>query len=211
MRIPGLEIRQEVPLARMLNYSIVISTQNFTSASNICPVAKVVTDSSNNVVSITDTRNMMFRLGSGGDNPNALHTYPWGTRTENSITYSGGSDSFTGEDKGINNLKSWLDATLTRLWELGGGEHWYSGTADREIKLAYGQPVIAGSGDNFYFPLISVTAGNMTRTGGNTVTVSYTSQPFTNGDQIDITPGEANFPAGTKTITSTRREYFHLY
>src|SRR6266700_4835757 len=54
------EVPQTAPLARILNYRIIVSTQNFTASTNVCPIAKITTDSNNNVVSITDSRNMMF-------------------------------------------------------------------------------------------------------------------------------------------------------
>lgn len=146
----GLETQQTVPLARILNYQIVISTQNFTVNSNILPIAKVVTSATNLVVSITDARRMMFRLGSGGDNPQAQATYPWSlTRTENTIVYTGGADAFVGEDKNISNLKSWMDAMMTSLWELRGGASWYSATNRDNVKILYGQPKIAATQDNF--------------------------------------------------------------
>jgi hypothetical protein len=145
------EKSQSVPQARTLQYKIVISTQNFTVSSNILPIAQVVTDGLNNVGSVTDCRRMMFRLGSGGDSPSALSSYNWGARTENPIIYSGGLDAFTGEDKSITNLKSWMDATMTSIWELRGGQSWYSNVFRDNVKLCYGPSVVAANGDNFYF------------------------------------------------------------
>lgn len=145
------ETAQTVPLARTLQYKIIISTQNFTTSSNIIPIAKVVTNSTNGVTSITDARKMMFRLGSGGDTPSALAAYEWGDRTENGITYSGSDDPFIGEDKSINNLKDWMDAMMTSVWEVKGGEHWYAPTNRDNVKLAYGTPVLVDNSDNFYF------------------------------------------------------------
>src|SRR6266851_574311 len=197
------EIPQTVPLAFTLKYRIIITTQNFTSATNIAPIAKVVTDINNNIVTITDARKMMFRLGSGGDNPSSVFTYPWGSRTENQITYQSPFslvDPFAGEDKNITNLKQWMDAMMTSTWELRGGTTWYAPTNRDNVKITYGQPVLTQNQDNFYFPLINVTATNITRTLGNTVTVTSTAHPFVLGQVIDMTPGETNFPAGTKTI-----------
>jgi hypothetical protein len=56
------------PAAIVMNYEFVITSSIW--ASNILPIAIVVTDSSNNVVSITDSRPLLFRLGTGGASPN---------------------------------------------------------------------------------------------------------------------------------------------
>jgi hypothetical protein len=147
------EITKTVPKARVLDYQIVISTQPFSAATNVAPVAKVVTDTSNNVVSITDARSLMFRLGTGSDTPNASAQYAWTdtTRKENSITFSSTSaaDPFAGGDKGITSFKQWMDALMTRLWELGGGQFWYSQVARDNVKLIFGTPVLGSSNDNF--------------------------------------------------------------
>jgi hypothetical protein len=127
------EISKTVPLARTLDVRFVISTADFSSQSTILPIAKVVTDASNNVVSIQDARQMMFRLGDGGDNPNKFGSYTWpGSRYENTT-----GDIFTGGDKNIGDMKTWMDAMMTRLWEVGGGEYWYSATADRNVNMIW--------------------------------------------------------------------------
>src|SRR6185436_655118 len=118
------ESPKDVPLGRTLDYIFYISTQDFTTTPGVCPIAVVVTDSSNNVVSITDARNMFYRLGSGNSIPNALHTFPWA----NGRTEVGNNSDFSVADKSINSLKDWMDAMMTRVWELGGGQYWYSPT-----------------------------------------------------------------------------------
>lgn len=142
------ETPRTVPLARTLGFKIIVSTIEFSGQPNVCPVAKVVTNSSNNVVSIEDSRALMFRLGAGGSGTQAtraLNTFSWsGGRAEGVTT----ADAFQGGDKAIGSLKDWQDAVMTRLWELGGGERWYGMSSDREVKLAFGQPVL-GNGDNF--------------------------------------------------------------
>ncbi len=124
------ETPQRVALARTLDYVFVISTSDFSSLSGICPIAKVVTNSTNSVTSIVDARNMFGRLGTGGTVPDSQYAYPWpGSRTTED------ADGFSDGDKSITSLKEWMDATMTRLWELGGGEYWYSPTADRNVQM----------------------------------------------------------------------------
>ena len=123
---------EQVPLARTLDYRVVISTTEFSAAPHVCPVAKVVTNAANQVVSVTDARNFMFRLGTGGSNPQAVAPYGWpGGRNEGNPALA----SVAG-DRSIGSLREWGRAAMTRIWEVGGGEYWYSPTADRNVRLA---------------------------------------------------------------------------
>lgn len=125
------EKTEEVPLGRTLDYIIVVTTTDFSSLPTVTPVAIVITDVNNNVVSVTDARNLMYRLGSGGVSPNRLNTFSWPSgRNE------GTSTEFFGGDKIISSLKGWMDSIMTRVWEIGGGQYWYSPTADRNVSLA---------------------------------------------------------------------------
>lgn len=167
------EIPKTVPTARTLSYKIIISTQPFSVSSNVCPIAKVVTDASNLVVSITDARKMMFRLGAGGDSPDATSAFAWTDtdRRENGITYQTGvstSDPFVGGDKEISSLKQWMDAVMSRIWETGSGEFWYSSNARDNVKLIYGTVT---------FPVTHNFAWN---SGTNTLTWTNLSIVFEN-------------------------------
>lgn len=126
-----LEIPKTVPLARTLDYIISVSTSDFSSTPTIAPIAKVTTDAANNVVLIEDARQLFFRLGIGGSIPNRKNAYTWPQTKAENLT----GNVFFGGDKSITGLKSSLNAMMTRIWELGGGEYWYSGTADRNVKM----------------------------------------------------------------------------
>lgn len=160
-----VETPKPVPLARTLSYKILISPTTFSAASNICPVAKVTTDVSGNITFIQDARRLMFRLGSGGDFPNASNVFPWAaSRIENTAS---GSDVFAGGDKVIISLKDWCDAVTTRLWEVsGGGDFWYSPTSPQNVKLIKeGSPFVNGdyfswSGTNLSWQGIRFVFGN---------------------------------------------------
>ncbi|NDD85747.1 hypothetical protein EBZ38_15910, partial [bacterium] len=126
-----------VPLARTLGYRIIVTTTDFSILPNVLPIAKVVTNSNNIVVSIEDARPMLFRLAQGGSIPNSQSSYIWNSRRENAS-----GDVFAGGDKDLSSLKNFADAVMTRLWELGGGEYWYRPTSDRDIKLTFGNPTL---------------------------------------------------------------------
>lgn len=140
-----LETPKTVPLARTIDYRIVISTTDFAALPGICPIAKVVTDSGNQIVTVTDARNLFFRSGSGGSTPNPLakYTFPAG-RKENTS-----GEVFSGGDKAITNLKTWCDAVMTRIWELGGGERWTTPTADRNLRLVHTGAAFVSTGEYF--------------------------------------------------------------
>jgi hypothetical protein len=139
------EVPATVPLGRVLDYRIVISTRDFNSLPGVCPIARVVTDVTNGVTSIEDARNLFCRLGSGGSNPDRKHFYPWPAGRKESTT----GDVFAGGDKVLTSLKSWMDATMTRLWEVGGGEYWYSPTADRNVRMVHAGSPFISTGEYF--------------------------------------------------------------
>ena len=123
----NIEVTKTVPLAIILDYKIVISTSSF--ASNVLPIAIVQTDASNNVISITDRRPMLLRLGTAGNfDPNPFYIYPWADgRSENFYTSTSSATSpFQGGDKQIKNLKEFFDALMTEVKLLKGTPYWYS-------------------------------------------------------------------------------------
>lgn len=140
-----LETPKEVPMARTLDYRIVISTTDFSLTPGICPIAKVTTGAGNNVVSVQDARSFFFRLGSGGTTPNPLNAYAWPAGRKEGST----GDLFLGGDKAVNSMKAWLDAAMTRMWELGGGEYWYSPTDDRNVKMVRTGSPFVSNGEYF--------------------------------------------------------------
>lgn len=138
------EIPKTVPLGRTLNYRFVISTTDFSAQPNLCPIAQIVTNTSNNIVSATDCRNLLGRVAPGGDFPNIYQGYGWpGGRAEN-LT----GDIFSNGDKAIGSLREWMQAASTRIWEIGGGEFWYSATADRNVTMIWTGSTFS-DGENF--------------------------------------------------------------
>lgn len=127
------ETVKTVPRAQVLRYRLKITTSTF--ASNVLPIATVTTDSGNNVVSITDARWMLFRLGLGGASPDPFYIYPWTEHSEGRIENPSTSTSnsinpFHGGDKMLMSMKEWMDAIMSAIQEIKGTTYWYSlGTA----------------------------------------------------------------------------------
>jgi len=150
----GVETGRSIPLGRVLNYRIKISPRDFSATPTICPIAIVTTSSANNVTALTDARYMLFRLGSGGSAPDANNIYGWTGGRDETVAVT----NAVAADKSIKSFQEWMMATMTRIWELGGGEKWYSATADRNVKLV-SDAVFASSG--LPFDLVTSPSNNL--------------------------------------------------
>jgi hypothetical protein len=129
---PPVEVARSTPLAQTLNYTIVVSPNNFTTqGATIVPIAKVTTNGSGIITEVIDARRMYLRLNQGGDATSAA-AYTWGSRAVENM------GTFTGGDKDFGHERNWKTAMMTRIWEIAGGLQWYSDTTDRNTKLAYG-------------------------------------------------------------------------
>lgn len=131
----GGEFTQDVNTQSVLSVVVNVSVSSFPE--NTVPICKVVVGP-NFITSIQDCRDMMFRLGSGGINPNPLSQYSWRSnpnstyqRNEPNTTMTNALDPnpFQGGDKNIQTLKEWMDAVMTKLAELGGTTYWYEDTS----------------------------------------------------------------------------------
>jgi len=130
----GGEFTQEINTESVIQAQLGISTGSFPV--NTVPLAIIVMGS-NAITSITDARDMMFRLGTGGIAPNAEanYTFPslpsgaYARQETSGVTVSlSDPNPFQGGDKNIKTLKQWMDAVMTKLKELGGTTYWYEDT-----------------------------------------------------------------------------------
>lgn len=123
------ETTKVAPRAQILRFRLKVSTTVWPT--NILPIAVVTTDAGNNVLSITDARWSLFRLGTGGASPNPFYVYPWTAQTEGRVENPSTSSSnsvnpFHGGDKMLANLKDWMNAIMSDLLEIKGTTYWYS-------------------------------------------------------------------------------------
>lgn len=147
----GAEFTQDINTESVIKAQIGVSTGSFPM--NTVPVAIVVVGPNGTITSIQDARDLLFRLGSGGINPNPLSEYAFKplpsleyARTEPNTVLSSGIDPnpFQGGDKNIKTLKEWMDVVMTRLKELGGTKHWYDETGTFSLTNIF-KDVLAGS------------------------------------------------------------------
>lgn len=133
--VAGDEFSASTDSQVVLQLVITANTTGFTPGST--PLYKVTTDSSS-VTSIEDARNLMFRLGTGGVTPNPAYRFPWSVNRHDSVLAGPGVDNDSNSsflrqdgtgvlnDKGIYDLKSWMNAVMTRFIELSGSSLWFS-------------------------------------------------------------------------------------
>lgn len=130
----GGEFTQVVDTEYVL--TVVISVNNTGFDADAVSLATVVVNNSNVVTAITDCRPMLFRLGTGGANPDPLHSFLWPnlplgysqTDTVTTMTSSGDPNPFQGADKNIQSLKGWMDAVMSRIKDIDGGAKWFVGS-----------------------------------------------------------------------------------
>lgn len=140
-----LEFQRAVPIGRVLKYRFIISTVGF--AGNL-PLYIVKTTVNGAVEYITKGVTDLFRLGSGGANPNPQNKFLWGNLTntqpgadarrewisptigDNPLTVRPGDSSlaFDYGDFSIKNFKDWMDAVMTRIQEIANSDYWYIGS-----------------------------------------------------------------------------------
>lgn len=101
----------------------------------------VCSTSNSAVLTLSDARPLLFRLGSGGASPNPGYKFPWsgsrgeplpvGGGTGNDVLSSFRSRDNTGvlNDKGIRTFKEMFDAICTRISEISGASIWYANNA----------------------------------------------------------------------------------
>lgn len=129
----GGEYTDTVDTVINLYLSIDVNVTGFTSGR--VPLYKIVTNSSGIVTSITDCRNMMGRLGSGGTSPNPDNNFSFPnlpdsshSRIETPVTATSATLTnapFQGGDKNLKSLKDWMDAMMTNVKEMKSVPYWY--------------------------------------------------------------------------------------
>lgn len=147
------EFSAKLPLRRTLDYVWMVSQTDFTYNKSIAPIAIAITNAQNVITTINDARSLLGRLSPGGSNTNDVNPYGWpGGRPLS----EGATTSTIAGDKSLTDLKTWMNAVMTRLWELGGSQYWYSLSADRNVHLHTGAAVFSSSGESF-----EIVSGNL--------------------------------------------------
>ena len=120
----------------VLNIELVVTANIAGFTAGKMPLYKVITNGSGVVTQLTDCRNMLFRLGSGGNTPNPFNSYSFPSLPDAShsrqegastvLTATSSNAPFQGGDKNFKNLKHWMDAVMTIIREIKNTPFWYS-------------------------------------------------------------------------------------
>lgn len=130
----GGEFTQDINTESVIQAQLGISTGSFPV--NTVPLAIIVVGATA-ITSITDARDLMFRLGTGGIAPDPQATFAFPAlpdadyarvETNGTMTSLSNPNPFQGGDKNIKTLKQWMDAIMTKIKELGGTTYWYEDT-----------------------------------------------------------------------------------
>jgi hypothetical protein len=161
------EFTEIVPSAQIMQFVLNVSTT--TPAPNQLPLAIILTDSSNLVISITDARWMFCSLGTGGLSPDPFFNYPWtqGRTLTSPTTTSDSINPFVGGDKSIGSLKELLNAIMSVIKEVKGTPYWFSESSTSTFPYIYQNAALnALSGGTW----VSPTLGTLQLHGGATLT-----------------------------------------
>jgi hypothetical protein len=175
------ESPQKVPLRRTLDYVWIVSQVSFDFNRSVCPVAIVTTNALNVVTVFQDARPLLGRLNPGGAATSDVALYSWPGGRPN---VEASATSAIAGDKAIDSFKTWMNAVMSRLHELGGGQYWYSLAADRNVCVRTGLSVFTSSGESF-----EIVSGNIHWKG---VSVTFDNSPQHSmlvTDQLTDQPG----------------------
>lgn len=143
----GGEFTQDINTESVLQVAVNVSVASFPD--NTIPICKVVVGPSV-IETIEDARDMMFRLGQGGLNPDPFTRYTFRSLPNSSFTREEPAtqmtsalspNCFQGGDKNIYTLKEWMDVVMTKLAELGGTTLWYEDTSTYSLVSLFGDAV----------------------------------------------------------------------
>lgn len=186
------------PTGDILTFEIVITTTAW--AANILPIAIVTTDINNNVLTITDCRWLLNRLGTGGANPNPFYVYPWTAQSAGRTENPGVASStqpltpFEGGDKMLFSLKDWMNAIMSNLLEIKGTNYWYSlspAGSITKLREDLGNTISSGAGviSHGILPNVSPVAST-------TGSITSSSNQLTVTSSIGIAAGQYIFGTG---------------
>lgn len=146
----GAEYTADVNTVINLQLQITSNVSGFTAGK--LPLYKAITNGSGIITSLTDCRNLLFRLGTGGGNPDPTYDYIWPSypdaghaRQETASTamsYSTSNAPFQGGDKNLKTFKDWMNAIMTCLKELKATPFWYSSVSTGSIPSAFQNAVL---------------------------------------------------------------------
>jgi hypothetical protein len=165
------------------------------------PLYKVITNSANVVLKVTDCRPLFFRLGTGGSSPDPDFEFQFPNlpdadhaRLETPVeatSATNGNAPFQGGDKNIKSLKQWMDAVMSLLKATNGVPYWYM-KPNTSLPSAYQNAA-----------LCLITGGTWEHIGKSAKVVSSTATTVTVGADTAFEPGPSSFKIDGNAFTYT--------
>lgn len=206
----GGEFSETLDTVINLQLAVTANVTGFTTGQ--MPLYKVITNSSGIVTSVTDCRNMFFRLGSGGESPDPAFSFNWPSapdaahsRFETPSTATAATATnvpFQGGDKNLKNFKDWMDAVMSILKEIKGTPYWYSPSGSASVPASYQNAALTmltgGKWDHLQ------TVGHLTLLNGSTIQRlgSQNSQSVASFTNFDLTGNKSLYVLLPTTDTS---------
>jgi uncharacterized delta-60 repeat protein len=173
----GGEFTDSVETVINLKVNITSNVSGFTAGK--IPLYKVVTNASNVATSITDSRSLFFRLGSGGSTPDPSADFSFPAipdaahaRLETPITATSATATnqpWQGGDKNFKTFKDWMDVVMTSIKEIKGVPYWYMiGSGSGTIPSSY-QNAALTVGVSGTWNHLSGSLGHMQLIGGSLI------------------------------------------
>jgi hypothetical protein len=180
----GIAFSQDIDTVTYLGVTVSVNTVGFTAGK--VPIVKIVVASDGTITSLTDCRQLFFRLGSGGLTPNDLAKFSWAptdgadagrAQRPDTITSAADLDPFNGSDKVIISLKGWMNAVMSSIAEIRGTDYWFtSGSSGGSLTELYQDSVGSFIKPQSATTLISNAAG--TFTWSEYLDIQSTSGPY---------------------------------
>lgn len=210
----GGEFTDTVDTVINLTVAVTSNISGFTSGK--VPLYKVVTDINGVATSVTDCRNLFFRLGKGGTTPNADYDFVWPSLPDaahsqfeapaTSTAYASGNAPWQGGDKNLHSFKDWMDAVMSSLKEIKGVPYWYmpgGGGGGLGITGAYQNAALTVL-QNGTWEHDQATLGTLIlQSGSKVVRLGFANDPILSAfSGIDLTTNKALYVILPKTDTA---------
>jgi hypothetical protein len=172
----GGEFTDTVDTVLNLNLKITSNITGFTAGK--VPLYRVVTDGNNITTSVTDSRELFWRLGTGGSSPDPDNTFDFPDlpdvtheRLETPVTSTGFTATnapWQGGDKNFKTFKHWADVVMTLFKETNAVPYWYMAGPAGGIAGAYQNAALTLLNGGTWQHSES-TLGTLTLSGGSTI------------------------------------------
>lgn len=165
----GGEFTQDVNTESVLSVDVNVSISGFPDG--VIPIAKISVE--DNIKSIQDCRDLMFRLGSGGTEPDAFNRYNFRAEPQNGFEREEPStvmavatdpNPFFGADKNFRTLKEWMDVVMTKFAELSGTTFWYQEAVNLNLTDIFNDALASSIKSKGQWNHDAVTAGQISWT-----------------------------------------------